>query len=365
MKIQGFRSSYVLRAALVTITAGAVLVTGVTRMQAQAAQAAAQLNRGVPADNELHVLPVQGNISMIVGDGANITMSVGSDGVVLVDSGLPQNVDKLMDLIRRTAPNKPVRLIINTNVDQDHAFGNEKLGPMGRRIAGGNEGAGAGLSAQIIAHENVMARLSAPVGQQSAMPTAGWPTDTYYTKKMEAYVNGESIIIESQPAAHTDGDSMVWFRKSDVVAAGDVFSTTTFPVIDLARGGSVQGMLDALNRLLDITVPQEKQEGGTYVIPGHGRLSDEADVVEYRDMATILRDRIADLIKKGRTLQQLKDLKVLADYEARYGATTGPWTTDQFLEAMYTDLSKKAAAPAAKGPAAKAPAAKTPAPAKK
>lgn len=363
MKSEGFGSSTVWRMALVTVAAGAVAVAGLARMQAQAAQAS-QLNRGVPTDNELHVLPVQGNVSMIVGDGANIAMSVGPDGVLLVDSGLPQNVDKLMDLVRQTAPNKPLRIIINTNADQDHAFGNEKLGPMGRRIAGGNEGAGAGASAQIIAHENVLDRLSAPVGQTAPMTPAGWPTDSYYTKKMEVFFNGESIIIESQPAAHTDGDSMVWFRKSDVVASGDIYNTTTFPVIDLAKGGGVQGVIDGLNRLLDITVPQEKQEGGTYVIPGHGRLSDEADVVEYRDMTTILRDRIADLIKKGKTLQQLKDMKVLADYDARYGATTGPWTTDQFLEAMFTDLSKKAA-PAAKAPAGKAPAAKAPAPAKK
>ena len=266
--------------------------------------------------------------------------------VLLVDSGLPENVDKLMELVRRLAPNKQLRIIINTTVDQDHVFGNEKLGPMGRRIAGGNEGAGAGAGAQIIAHENVLARLSAPVGQTSPMAAAGWPTDTYFTKKMEAFFNGESIIVESQPAAHTDGDSMVWFRKSDVVAAGDIFSTTTFPVVDLARGGSINGLIDGLNRLLDITVPQEKQEGGTYVIPGHGRLADEADVVEYRDMATILRDRFVDLIKKGRTLQQLRDMKVLADYEARYGATSGPWTTEQFLQAMYTDLSKSLASKA-------------------
>jgi glyoxylase-like metal-dependent hydrolase (beta-lactamase superfamily II) len=342
----------------VTVAAGAVAVVGLARMQAQAAN---QLNRGVPTDGELHVLPVQGNVSMIVGDGGNIAMSIGNDGVLLVDSGLPENVDKLVALVRQVAPNKPIRLIINTNADKDHAFGNEKLGPMGRRIAGGNEGAGAGLGAQIIGHENVLDRLSAPVGQTSPMTPAGWPTDTYYTKKMEVYVNGESIIIENQPAAHTDGDSMVWFRKSDVVAAGDIYSTTTFPVIDLTRGGTVNGLIAGLNRLLDITVPQEKQEGGTYVIPGHGRLSDEADVVEYRDMATILRDRFVDLIKKGKTLQQLKDMKVVADYESRYGATTGPWTTDQFMEAMFTDLSKAAKA----APAAKAPAAKPAAPAKK
>jgi len=253
-----------------------------------------------------------------------------------------------------------LRMIINTSADMAHVGGNEKLGPSGRRIAGGNEGAGAGSAAQIVAHENVLNRLSAPVGQQSLMSSVGWPTDTYFTKKMDFYLNGESIVIENQPAAHSDGDSFVWFRKSDVVATGELFSTTSFPVIDSKNGGSVNGVIDGLNRLLDITVPQEKQEGGTYVIPGHGRLCDEADVVEYRDMMTIIRDRFVDLIKKGKTLQEVKDMKAVVDYEKRYGATTGSWTTDQFIETVYNDLSKKAAAPAGK-PAvpAKAPAKKS------
>jgi glyoxylase-like metal-dependent hydrolase (beta-lactamase superfamily II) len=271
-----------------------------------------------------------------------------------------------MALIRQVSGGKPLRAIINTSADADHANGNEKLGPQGRRIAGGNEGAGAGAQAQIVAHEKVLDRLSAPTGQQSPMTPAGWPTDTFFTKKMELFFNGEGVIIEGATGAHSDGDSMVWFRKSDVVAAGEVYNTVTFPVIDLAKGGTVQGELDALNRLLDITVPREKQEGGTYVIPGRGRLSDEADIVEYRDMMTILRDRLVDLIKKGATLQQLKDKKVLADYESRFGATTGPWTTDQFLNAMFTDLSKTAKpapAPAAGRGTAARPAA--PAPAKK
>src|SRR4029077_10192680 len=120
MRSEGFRSSRVLRAALVAVTAGTVAVVGLARMQAQANQAN-QLNRGVPTDNDLHVLPVQGNVSMIVGDGANIAMSVGNDGVLLVDSGLPENVDKLVALVRQVAPNKPIRLIINTNADKDHA----------------------------------------------------------------------------------------------------------------------------------------------------------------------------------------------------------------------------------------------------
>jgi cyclase len=295
------------------------------------------------ADTELHLLPVQGNISMIVGDGGNITVSLGEDGVLLVDTGLAQNADKLVEFLGKIAPNKPIRYIINTHVHGDHTGGNEKVGPLGATIAGGNVGAGAAVGAAIIAHENVLNRMSAPVGTANPTPVAAWPTDTYFTRKKELYFNGESIVIEHQPNAHTDGDSFVYFRKSDVVATGDIFLTTTFPIIDEMRGGSVNGTIAALNRLLDITIPKDKQEGGTYVVPGHGRLSDEADAVEYRDMTTILRDRFADAVKKGRTLQQAKDARLVLDYEGRYGATTGFWTTDAFVAAMYNNLSKSMA----------------------
>src|SRR5262252_8847030 len=152
---------------------------------------------------ELHVLPVQGNISMIVGDGGNITMSVGEDGILLVDTGLAANGDKLLEFIRTLAPGKPLRYIINTHVHADHTGGNEKLGPVGSTIAGGNVGAGAGVGASIIAHENVLNRMSAPVGTANPTPIASWPTDTYFTKKKELYFNGESIVIEHEPNAHT------------------------------------------------------------------------------------------------------------------------------------------------------------------
>jgi cyclase len=277
------------------------------------------------ADMELHVLPVQGNVSMIVGDGGNVTMSIGEDGVLLVDSGLEAGADKLLEVVKRLAPGKPIRYIVNTHVHADHVGGNAKVGPPG---------------VSLIAHEDVVSRMSTPSGQQVPIPAAAWPTDTF-TKKKELYFNGESIVIEHQPNAHTDGDSFVYFRRSDVVSAGDIFVTTTFPIIDESRGGNINGIIDALNRLIDITIPKDKQEGGTSVIPGHGRLCDEADVVEYRDMVTIIRDRIADLIKKGRTLQQVKDSNPVLDYEARYGAKTGFWTTDAFITAVYNDLNKK------------------------
>jgi len=225
-------------------------------------------------------------------------------------------------------------------VHPDHVGGNDYIGKLGSTIAGGNVGAGAGVGAGIIAHENVLNRMSAPTGQQAPFPTTAWPTDTYISKQKELFFNGESLQIIHQPAAHTDGDSIVYFRKSDVIVAGDLFVTTTYPFIDSARGGNITGIIAALNNMLDIAIPKAMQEGGTYIIPGHGRLTDEADLLEYRDMITIIRDRIQDGVKRGQTLEQVKAGKPTLDYDARWGATSGFWTTDQFIEAVYKDLSK-------------------------
>jgi glyoxylase-like metal-dependent hydrolase (beta-lactamase superfamily II) len=305
---------------------------------AAATRTGAQRGQAPPA--EISVLPVQGNVYMLVGAGGNITVQTGDEGVLLVDSGLAQNAEKVIEAVRRLSA-KPFRYIINTHVHADHTGGNLAIGQLGSRIAGGNVGAGAGPGAGIVAHETVLNRMSAPPGAQPATPFAAWPTDTYFTKKKELYFNGESIVVEHQPTAHTDGDSFVYFRRSDVVSTGDIFLTTSFPILDAGRGGGIDGIVSALNRLIDITIPKDKQEGGTYVIPGHGRLSDEADVVEYRDMTTIIRDRIGDLVRKGRTLAQVKAARPVLDYEGRYGATTGFWTTDMFVEAVYNDLSRK------------------------
>jgi cyclase len=290
---------------------------------------------------EVHILPVQGNVYMLVGAGGNITVQIGDDGVLLVDTSYEQMSQKVVAAIR-TLSNKPIRYIINTHVHEDHIGGNAPIAKLGATIAGGNMGAGANTGAAIIAHENVLNRMSAPTGQQASSPSAAWPTDTYFTKKKELFFNGEAIEIIHQPSAHTDGDSIVFFRRSDVVSAGDLFLTTTFPVIDLQRGGNIHGIVEALNHILDITIPKDKQEGGTYVIPGHGRLCDEADVLEYRDMVTIVRDRIQDMVTRGMTLAQAKAARPTLDYDGRYGATTGSWTTDMFIDAVYRNLSTKA-----------------------
>jgi cyclase len=172
-----------------------------------------------------------------------------------------------------------------------------------------------------------------------ARPEGAWPDNTYSSPQKRLYFNDEAVIIMHVPA-NTDGNSIVFFRKSDVVSTGDLFDLTGYPVIDLKAGGSIQAMLDSLNRLLDVTVPSAYAQGGTLVIPGHGRIADHADVVYYRNMIAIIRDRIQDMIKRGMTLEQVKAAQPTRDYDARYGKKTGEWTTDMFVEAAFRGLSK-------------------------
>jgi cyclase len=298
-------------------------------------------NRTAAAETALRTVHVQGKVHMIVGDGANIVVQAGDEGVLVIDTGLEARGDELLAAIRRIS-DKPIRLVINTHVHTDHTGANGLLARVGESL-GGNAPGNFGLSlatARVLAHEKVMARMSAPSGQTPPRPFDAWPTETFFAEDKEIFFNDEAIQLIHQPG-HTDGDVLVFFRRSDVAASGDLFQTTTYPVIDVARGGSVQGIINGLNRLLDITIPKDKAEGGTYVVPGHGRLSDEADVVEYRDMLTIVRDRIQDLIAKGKSLAEVKAAHPTRDYDGRYGATTGPWTTDQFIETVYRELSKK------------------------
>jgi len=253
-------------------------------------------------------------------------------------------VDKLVAEIRRLAGNKPIRYIINTHGHPDHVGGNARLKAAGEAIIAGNVARDVGgdraTGAAIIAHENVLTKMSAPTGRQPPVPSAAWPTDTFFAREMDFTFNNEAVQLFHEPAAHTDGDVMVLFRRSDVLATGDVFVTTSYPVIDLQNGGSLNGVVDGLNHIIEITVPHDKQEGGTMVIPGHGRVCDEADVVDYRDMVTIIRDRIRRMITNGMTLEEVKSARPTRDYDGRYGATSGAWTTEMFVEASYRSLAQ-------------------------
>jgi cyclase len=293
---------------------------------------------------EIQVLPVQGNVYLLASPAANVTVQAGKNGVLLVDTSYPELTGKILAAVRKLS-DKPVRYVINTHVHADHTGGNENVanafGSATAVSVVNTPGSSATQTVQIYAHDNVLARMVKPEAGQPAAPSIAWPTETFIGREKELYFNGEAVLMYHEPSAHTDGDTIVHFRGSDVISAGDLFVTTSFPVIDLQRGGSLQGIIDGLNHILDIAVPAHHEEGGTYVIPGHGRICDEFDVVEYRDMLTIIRDRIQALIKKGLTLEQIQAARPTRDYDPQYGATTGAWTTQMFVEAAYRSLTAK------------------------
>jgi glyoxylase-like metal-dependent hydrolase (beta-lactamase superfamily II) len=302
-----------------------VSVTGAVRAE-QTATSAPQTAQPNLDEVEIRVLPVQRNVYMLLGAGGNTAVQVGNDGVLVVDTQFAPLAPKILAAIRKLS-DKPIRIIINTHVHGDHTGGNEPLAKTSQ------------LPVRIMAHENVLKRMTAP--NLPSVSEASLPLSEYFTPTRDFFFNGEAIVLHHVPAAHTDGDSLVFFRGSDVVITGDLFTPGGYPVIDLQNGGSVQGLIAGLNRILELTVPAKYQEGGTYVVPGHGRLCDEAEVVEYRDMVTIIRDRIQDLIKKGMTLERVKAARPTRDYDTEYGTTTGFWTTDMFVEAVYRSLGGK------------------------
>jgi glyoxylase-like metal-dependent hydrolase (beta-lactamase superfamily II) len=332
-----------------------------------------------PRDGQVHILPVQENVYMLVADGTNITASIGPQGVLLVNTGSAQMTEKLQAAVNQLAsavaaaaatnkcagpncpgiefgwsspfintiissptPPKPLRYIINTSDVPEHIGGNDKFATSGFFPRGGGLGAatGVGRTASVVAHENVLNRMSASAGKPGAIPERAWPTDTFFDElfKLPEYFNGEAVIVYSEPAANTDGDSIVFFRHSEVISAGNIFSTVSYPMIDLQKGGSLQGVIKGLNHILDLAVAEYRSQGGTWIIPSHGRLSDTADVASYRNMLVMIRDRIQDLINKGMTLEQVKAARPTLDFDGRYGSKTGSWTTDMFIEAAYRSL---------------------------
>jgi hypothetical protein len=274
----------------------------------------------------ISTLAVQGSVHMLTSPQGNMAVQIGPDSVMLVDA---QSGDDVKGAIRSLSA-KPIRTIVNTSAGKAQTSGNEALSAMGQTITGGNvAGANAGFPATIVAHENVTARMT-----EAGAPATAWPGNTYVGDHKDLFLNGEAAQVLHMPNAHSDADSIVFFRRSDVIATGEIFSPDRYPSIDVANGGTINGEVAALNRLLDLTIPADKQEGGTMLIPAHGRVCDEADLVEYRDMVTILRDRLQDMVKKGMTLEQVVAAKPTRDYDPLYGSG------DAFVSAAYRSLKK-------------------------
>jgi glyoxylase-like metal-dependent hydrolase (beta-lactamase superfamily II) len=284
-----------------------------------------------PAGNDVQTLHVQGNVYMLVTPTGNVAVQAGEDGVLVVDTGGVGITDKLLAAVRQISK-KDIRWIINTSMSKEHTSGNEAFSKAGRTVNGN--------AAAIIAHENAALRMA-----KAGVPAAGQPFNTYFETGRDFPFNGEPVMLYHNAATNTDTDTMVMFRRSDVIATGDLFNTVSYPVIDAANGGSLKGLIDAVNHVLELAVPSKDfEEGGTYIIPGRGRLCDEADIVEYRDMLAIIYDRIADLVKQKKTLAQVKAAKPTMDYDGRWGSDTGPWTTDMFIEAIVKEVSRPPAA---------------------
>jgi cyclase len=287
------------------------------------------------AQGDLEVLPAQGNVFALFGPGGNTTLQVGPQGVVVVDAQPAALSAKVLEAVGRLSA-KPIRHIILTNGADQNAGGAANLAKAGRyvRVIDSIDPRGADTRAAIMSHLNVLDRMT-----EAKIPSDSWPTDTYNTEEWSLFVNGEAVQLFHIPGASTDGDTIVFFRRSDVISAGGILDMTSYPRFDPQKGGSIAGIIEGLNRILDIAVPGENQEGGTVVIPGRGRLSDETDVANYRDMVTIIRDRIRSMVGKGASLQEVRESRPTRDYDALY--PNREWTGDMFVEAVYRDLSKE------------------------
>lgn len=310
----------------------AVLATILSAFQWGAALVAQQR----PGDNPpFETIQIRPNVHVIFGAGANITAHVGEDGVILVDAGIGTAADKVVAAVKAIT-NAPIRFVINTSADLDHVGGNETLAKAG--VSVNPDGFSDEDRATVLSHENVMLRMTA---NEATFPSGLWPTETFTARHRSMYLNDDAVQVLRFTGAHTDGDSIVHFRRADVIATGDILDLRHFPVIDPKNGGTIQGELAALNRLLELVVPAMPlvlKPGRTLVVPGHGPISDYAEVVEYRDMVTIITDNIEDMVKKGMTLDQVKKANPTAGYRGRWGRESGPWTTDMFVEAVYNGL---------------------------
>ncbi len=302
-------------------------------------------------DGEIHAWHAKGQVWLMAGEPreSNVAVQVGDEGVLVVDTGTQAMAPKLLAAIQRLArehagDQKAIRLVVDTNGLPDHIGGNAIIREGGSEIVAGEEAAQqealGTAGAEVLAEQNVLTRLSqgSPGGAYSQ---ALWPTDAEDFDVYNSYFNGEAVQLYHPHDANTDGQLAVQFRQSDVIAAGDVVDMTSYPIIDTTRGGTIDGELVALNKLMEMAVPARQVEGGTVIIPGHGRLCDVSDVAQYTIMVTTIRDRVQFYKNQGKTLQQVLELKPSGDYDQRWGSANASWSARDFVMAVYQTLPAK------------------------
>ena len=271
-------------------------------------------------DVQIQTISVAPGIHMLIGNGGNIGVSSGPDGVFVIDDQYAPLTQKIVAAIRGFS-DQPIRFVVNTHWHGDHVGGNENLGDMG---------------ALIVAHDNVRARMSVEQVMEAfgrtvpASPDGALPVVTF-DHTATFHLNGDELHVFHVPHAHTDGDAIIHFRMGNVVHMGDTFFNGLYPFIDLGSGGNINGMIHAADVVLAHIV------GDTKIIPGHGPLATRADLKAYREVLATARDRVTDAIAQGMTLDQAKAAKLMADYDEAWGqAFINP---DQFVEFVYQSLT--------------------------
>ena len=310
----------------------------------------AQLYAPYQGDGEIHPFHAQGQVWLMAGEPglSNVAAQIGNEGVLVVDTGLQSMAGKLVAQIKQLAARSggdqlAIRYVVDTDGSLGHIGGNAAVREAGSTVVAGNfarDNPGLTPGAQVLANQNVLMRLVAESasGYANAAPQELWPSDTEDFDIYNTSFNGEAVQLIHPHNATSDGNLVVMFRRSDVISTGDIVDETSYPHIDTARGGTIDGELVALNHIIDMAVPEDKEQGGTMIIPGYGRLADQADVVYYKNVMTTIRNRVQYYKNQGKTLQQVLAIKPSWDWDARWGHDNGPWTTSQFITAIYKTL---------------------------
>jgi cyclase len=313
---------------------------------------AGSADQGTYDDGHLHPWHVQGDVWLIAGEPnhANVAVQLGNDGALVVDAGTAQMAPQLLAAIRGLATRyagdqKAIRMIVQTDGEPDHIGGTELLRNGGDTIVGGNfqfDNPGLTAGATVIGSLNLLTRMVTPNAQgQPGAPQGLWPNETHTEDLFSVDFNDEAVSLHHPHNATSDSNEMVMFRRADVVATGDVLNMDSYPIIDVKSGGTIDGELAALNQIIELAVADRHngpQEGGTMVIPGHGRLCDQSEVIEYTIILTTIRNRVMYYKNRGRTLQQVLALQPSGDTDRRWAPRAPGYTTRDFIEAIYDTL---------------------------